>query len=207
MLLAARSGARVDVHIGAHVRTGRRIRIVIEPGSTSSLHVGDYCELDDDVRIQLKGGAITLAEGVQLRRGVTLNVSGDLSIAERVVVSWGTVVHCAQHVHIGARSAIGEFVTIVDSTHFHTTSDTMFTDNVAVGTVDVGENTWIAAKATISRNVSIGSHCIVGASAVVLADVPDNHLASGIPARHKRLDHPWIATPAQAPDHEPSSPS
>lgn len=208
-LAAAWMGAEVDVHIGQHVQIGRRIRIVIEPGSTSSLHVADYCELDDDVRVQLKGGRITLETGVQLRRGVVLNVSGCLHIGEQAFLSWYSVVHCANEVRLGRWMFTGEGVTIVDSTHYLTAPDEWAASNVMAGRVVVGDNTWIAAKATISRNVTVGPHCIVAASAVVLEDVPPGHLAAGVPARSRPLELPWTITPADLrdPSQAPSSSS
>lgn len=47
----------------------------------------------------------------------------------------------------------------------------------------VGESTVIFAGAVIVGKVRIGRNCIIGANAVVLADVPDNATAVGIPAR------------------------
>lgn len=197
----------MDVHIGSHVKVGRRIRLVIEPGSTSVLHIADYCELDDDVRLQLKGGQITLGTGTQLRRGVLLNVSGRLRLDDQAILSWFTVVHCANDIHLGRRTFVGEFTTIVDSSHFFTTPDEWAASNVALGRVEVGENTWIAAKATLARNVTVGSHCIVSASAVVMTDVPDGHLAAGVPAEVRPLDLPWTRVEAPASGRQPPSSS
>ena len=206
-LRAAWVGATVDVQIGSHVRVGRRIRLVIEPGSQNTLHVGDYCELDDDVRLQLKGGRIVMETGALLRRGVLLNVSGSLRLGEQAMLSWFTVVHCANDIHVARRAFIGEFTTLVDSAHYFTTPDEWAYGNVAPGHVVVGENTWIAAKATIARNVTVGSHCIVSASAVVIRDVPDGHLAAGVPAEIRPLDLPWNADTPDGTAQSPSSPS
>ena len=41
----------------------------------------------------------------------------------------------------------------------------------------------ISAGAKVIGNVTIGNNCIVGASSVVLKDVPDNCTVIGIPGR------------------------
>lgn len=54
---------------------------------------------------------------------------------------------------------------------------------VLCGRVRVGKNSWIGANATIRPRISIGSNSIVGAGAVVVADVPDDVVVAGVPAR------------------------
>jgi serine O-acetyltransferase len=50
----------------------------------------------------------------------------------------------------------------------------------------IGENTVLFAGAKVLGAIKVGCNCIVGANAVVLKDVPDNHVAVGIPAKNKR---------------------
>jgi acetyltransferase-like isoleucine patch superfamily enzyme len=49
--------------------------------------------------------------------------------------------------------------------------------------VFIGDYTFIGANATVLMGVSIGSHCVIGAGAVVNKDVPDGRAAVGVPAR------------------------
>jgi acetyltransferase-like isoleucine patch superfamily enzyme len=49
--------------------------------------------------------------------------------------------------------------------------------------VRIGDCTFIGAHAVVLMGVTIGSHCIVGAGAVVSQDVPDCSLVVGVPAR------------------------
>jgi acetyltransferase-like isoleucine patch superfamily enzyme len=49
--------------------------------------------------------------------------------------------------------------------------------------VRIGDCTFIGANAVILMGVTIGSHCVIGAGAVVSTDVPDFGVAVGIPAR------------------------
>lgn len=60
---------------------------------------------------------------------------------------------------------------------------------VLCGRVTVMENTWIGANATVNPRLKIGKNSIVGAGAVVVRDVPDNVIVTGVPAQIlKRLD-------------------
>ena len=48
--------------------------------------------------------------------------------------------------------------------------------------ITVGNGTWIGARATIGKSISIGDGCVVGACACVLNDVKDHSLVGGVPA-------------------------
>lgn len=52
----------------------------------------------------------------------------------------------------------------------------------------VGNGVYIGAGAKILGPVIIGSHTVIGANAVVVADIPSNCLAVGVPARVIRTD-------------------
>jgi acetyltransferase-like isoleucine patch superfamily enzyme len=49
--------------------------------------------------------------------------------------------------------------------------------------VQIGDCTFIGANAVVLMGVTIGSHCVIGAGAVVRTDIPDCSVAVGIPAR------------------------
>jgi acetyltransferase-like isoleucine patch superfamily enzyme len=49
--------------------------------------------------------------------------------------------------------------------------------------VEIGENVWIGARASIIGNVRIGDGAIVGAGTVVTKDVPAYSICAGNPMR------------------------
>jgi acetyltransferase-like isoleucine patch superfamily enzyme len=49
--------------------------------------------------------------------------------------------------------------------------------------VTIGDCTFFGANSVVLMGVTIGSHCIIGAGAVVVSDIPDNSVAFGVPAR------------------------
>jgi len=52
-----------------------------------------------------------------------------------------------------------------------------------LGTIVVGDNTFIGENSVILCGTSIGSNCIIGAGAVVRGRIPDNALVIGNPGQ------------------------
>jgi acetyltransferase-like isoleucine patch superfamily enzyme len=53
--------------------------------------------------------------------------------------------------------------------------------------VDVGNNVWIGYGAGVLRGVRVGHNSVIGTNSVVTADVPDNAVVGGVPARLIRM--------------------
>lgn len=53
--------------------------------------------------------------------------------------------------------------------------------------IHIGDDVWIGARVIILPGVKIGSHCIIGAGAVVTKDVPDYAVVGGVPAKVLRM--------------------
>jgi len=51
----------------------------------------------------------------------------------------------------------------------------------------IGDNVWIASRATILSGVTIGDNSVIAAGALVTKDIPPNSLAMGVPAKWKPL--------------------
>ena len=89
------------------------------------------------------------------------------------------------NIFIGNNVLIGSDVLIIDNDHVvNPESETM--NNFCpykFGTIKIGNNTWIAEKAVILRNVTIGDYCIIGAGSVVTKDIPSYSIAVGNPAK------------------------
>jgi acetyltransferase-like isoleucine patch superfamily enzyme len=182
-LQARAKRARITVDIAPDVHLDPGVKISVDAGSTNVLELGAGVQLYGDVLVHLRGGTVRIGDGTMIRRGSVLNVTGTLEIGERCVLSYGNIVHCADHIRIGRLAAIGEFVTIVDSRHFHEGEHEFVGDNLETGSVEIGDNVWIAPKSSILMGVTIGDEAVVAAHAVVGTDVPAKAIVGGIPAK------------------------
>jgi len=179
--------------VAPDLRVGRVVRIEVEPGTHNRLRWGRKGTLGAGSVIRLTGGSIELGDEVQIRDRCVLNVSGDLVIEGRNILSWGVSVHCEESVFIGERTGITEYATIVDSSHRFTGVDDWVLEHTSSRPVHIGANTWICAKAVVARGAHVGDHCIVAGNTVVTGTVPDGHLVSGVPAGPPvSLRHQWL---------------
>lgn len=80
----------------------------------------------------------------------------------------GVVIH--KRAVLGAKCLVGQNVTIGGRSGFF---------DVPV----IGDNVYIGAGACVLGPVRIGNNVTIGANSVVLADVPDNAVVAGVPAR------------------------
>lgn len=181
--VAARSsGARIDVVVHPTAQIGRGVRLRIDHGVTGVLHIGAKSSIGDGVEIRLNGGELRIGEWVEVRRGAAFMVGGIVELVGPNLISWGVVIHCDEHVRLARHVVASEHVTITDSTHQHV-EGAWHLDHVTTAPVQVGTDTWIGAKATITPGVTIGERCVIAAGAVVTRDVPGDHVAVGVPAR------------------------
>jgi acetyltransferase-like isoleucine patch superfamily enzyme len=126
---------------------------------------------------------LSAGEDCQIRRGCTLSIGGDLTLDGGNTLGYGTVVHCAHAVHVGRLTLVAEYCTVVDSSHVHTAPDRSILHGTVTGTVDIGENVFVAPRVSVGRDVKIGDFTIVGPNSTVVGSLPSRVLASGVPAR------------------------
>lgn len=134
-----------------------------------------------------------LGENVQIRRGARLEgVCGykERHFAPRIQIGSGCTIEqglhltCAESIVIGDRVAITEYVGIFDILHGYEDVNTPIVDQpIRSAPVRIGDHTMIGMGAVIHPGVTIGRHCVIGANAVVVRDVPDYSVAVGAPAR------------------------
>lgn len=183
--LAARlAGVDLDLSVAPTAHIGR-LDVRFTSPQPARLHVGPHVTIHD-AELRLGGGSVDIGEWSDLRGGVRMVVGGRFVAESENLVSWGVVVHCSEEVTLGRRAVLAEYVTLTDSVHQHVEGE-WHLDHVRTSAVRVGTDTWVGAKSTITRGVTIGDHCVVGAGAVVTRDVPDRHVALGVPASVRPL--------------------
>lgn len=181
---AAPSGSLV-LRLGDHARIGRDLVLDVRPGGENVIEIGAGAVLQDHVRLQVRGGAIRLAEHVNLRDFCELKSAGELTLGLRAICGRNVTLHCARRVSLGAHVGLAERVTVTDSDHANDGSDTWFmAQPVHVEPVELGANAFVATNAVLLRGVRLGANAVVAAGAVVTAgDLPGGWLVGGVPAR------------------------
>ncbi|MFA5785650.1 MAG: acyltransferase [Actinomycetota bacterium] len=182
-LQAAAKGAKVEFSAAPDLVLGRDVRILVESRSRNRIVAGPGCRIEDGVRILMRGGTLLLGPGASIRRGSVLKVSGELELEGENVIGYYNVVHCAERIVLGRHSFLTEFVTIVDSRHFHDAAHSPIHHNVQTAPIRIGRNVWVCAKASVLMGVTIGDEAVVAAHAVVKDDVPAGSVVAGIPAQ------------------------
>ncbi len=94
---------------------------------------------------------------------------------------------CFEKIKIGQNVAIADSVRIRDSDNHQITSS----PHIKTQPVEIGDNVWIGAGATILKGVKIGNGAIIAAGSVVTKDVPPACLAAGVPAKVIKSDVKW----------------
>ncbi|MFD1003161.1 acyltransferase [Ohtaekwangia kribbensis] len=105
--------------------------------------------------------------------------TGTLTIGQGTRVN-GTHIAVAGNVTIGKFVRIAPYTLILDS-DFHDLND--HTAEGKKGNIVIGDNVWIASRATILKGVTIGEGSVIAAGSVVTKDVPPYCVAAGVPAK------------------------
>jgi acetyltransferase-like isoleucine patch superfamily enzyme len=203
-LLAKLERSTVSIHLAPDVRIGRGIRVNVWPRTHTTLTFGPRSVIGEGVTFHLKGGDLRGGVQTELRPDAAIHLGGRLTLDGENRISYGCVLHCAEAIHLGYATIVGEHAGIADSTHFHTTPDDPVLHNVATGPVHIGRNTFLCPRVSVGRGVTVGAWTVVGPGSVVSKDIPAGVFASGIPAVVVRdLDHPWMAEIASGADGAP----
>ena len=113
-------------------------------------------------------------------------ILGDVSIGENSTVLFHAVLrgdddsirvgkysniqdNCTVHADRGYPAVIGDCVTVGH--------------NAVVHGCTVGDGSLIGMGAIVLNGAQIGKECLIGAGSVVTRDIPDNHIAFGVPCR------------------------
>lgn len=173
----------VKAHPDARVGAGATLAVSRGKGSNITLEMGAQSHIESGALVRLAGGAsVRLGPRSVIRRFAVLNISGDFAMCGDNLLSWHSVVHCAERVVFERQAGTGEGVTVVDGKHFRRDETDHWYRNNTTAPIAIGANVWIASHSTIGPGVRIGDATTVAAGSIVLADVPGNALVAGSPA-------------------------
>ncbi len=110
------------------------------------------------------------------------NAVGDVVIGEHTRIGLHNTI--IGPVTIGSHVNLAQGITVTALNHnFNDLQRRIDEQGVSTRPVVIGDDVWIGANAVILPGVTIGSHAVVAAGAVVTKDVPAHTLVGGVPAK------------------------
>jgi acetyltransferase-like isoleucine patch superfamily enzyme len=141
---------------------------------------------------------VQVGDHVRIKRNTSINLHPKdkrskeilLFIGDHTIISESCFVSACNRVVIEENVGISPNVMIIDNSRkLGDVSRPSKEQDLKIGYVHIGADSWIAYGACVMPNVTIGKHCIIGALSVVNKDIPDYSVAVGSPAKVvKRFD-------------------
>jgi acetyltransferase-like isoleucine patch superfamily enzyme len=146
---------------------------------------GRGCDIRKGLHLWTGAGAlVVIGPKCVVDRSATIECHGLLEVGARVVFGHHVTIGVRDRVVIGADSMIAELVSIRDHDHRFADRDTPVREQgMETQPVTIGTDVWLGSKVSVMRGVTIGDRAVVGAGAVVTADIPAGAIAVGVPAR------------------------
>jgi len=156
------------------------------------IRLGDQVTVDDLVVLDAKGSGnrgIEVGRGGFLGRGTILSCKdGDIVLGDHANLGFHCEVFSGSSVTIGSHALFAAQVYLVGGGHEFERADAAVIDQPRTSRgIALGDNVWLGTGAKVLDGIRIGSHTVVGAGAVVAADLPEGAIAAGVPARVLRL--------------------
>ena len=173
---------RSAVFVGPRVSVRAKRRLQLGRMAT----IDDGCHIDalapDGVRLgaRTKLGARSVVSSTShlstLGRG--LRIGDDSSCGEACFFG------AAGGITIGNDVIMGQLVTFHSQEHvFDDPDEAIRTQGVQSLGIEIGDGTWIGAKATFLDGARVGANCVVAAGAIVRGEHPDRVVLAGVPAK------------------------
>jgi acetyltransferase-like isoleucine patch superfamily enzyme len=141
---------------------------------------------------------VHLGDHVRIKRNTSINLHPKdkkskeilLFIGNNVIISESCFISACNRIVIEENVGISPNVMIIDNSRKPgDISRPSKEQDLKIGYVHIGADSWIAYGACVLPNVTIGRHCIIGALSVVNEDIPPYSVAVGSPAKVvKRYD-------------------
>jgi len=169
-------GRGVTFGVGVVLRHPRKIRLA------DNVVIDDYCCLD------AKGTdnrGIDLGARVFVGRNTILSCkNGDIVVDDDANIGFNAEVFSASRVRVGKKVLMAAYTYLVGGDHLYDRTDVAVLDQgrTARG-VEVDDHAWLGAHVVVTDGSRVGRDAIVGAGAVVVGEVPDFAIATGIPAK------------------------
>jgi acetyltransferase-like isoleucine patch superfamily enzyme len=152
------------------------------------IRIGDGVTVDDLVVLDAKGSSnrgIEIGRGVFLGRGTILSCKdGDIVLGDHTNLGFHCEIFSGSSVTVGRHGLFAAQVYLVGGGHEFERADVAVIEQPRSSRgIVLGDNVWLGTGAKVLDGVRLGHGVVVGANAVVTADLPDGAIAAGVPAR------------------------
>jgi len=132
----------------------------------------------------IKGGRLIISNS-KISFGTNIIAdTGSMLLIDQSFIGRNCVITAKEKVMINKNCLIAEMVVIRDQDHItKILKGKHKRKEFVTAPVEIGENVWVGAKATILKGVQIGEFSVIAASAVVTKGVPPFQVWAGVPAK------------------------
>jgi acetyltransferase-like isoleucine patch superfamily enzyme len=185
-------GGVTTLRLSPEVLIGYGMLVEIRARDNNLLEIGRGSQLQEGVRLDLRGGSIRIGDRCLIHANAVLKSDGELILGDEVRVSFGTCLHCNERIELRDFAGLAECVTLVDSDHLADGSDTPFMSQpIESEPILIDTNTFVARGAVVMRGARIGKNSVVAANSVVTrGEYPSSTLIAGAPAKAARALKP-----------------
>lgn len=170
-------GANVSIMGKRNVKLGRSVSI--GPYTVLDGYGSNGVELGPGSRLGASCVVTTTSHVSRYGKGFSLGARSGMGDFCHIGASGG--------VRVGDDVLCGSFVSFHSQEHVYgDPTVTIAAQGTTQRGIEVGDNVWIGAKATILDGTTIGSGSVVAAGAVVKGSFPANSVLAGVPARRVR---------------------
>jgi len=154
------------------------------------LRTDGLCFVCPGVQFEIgRGATVTLGRWSWIGHRCKIRAhEGEVSIGAKSVLGQECTISAYQHVSIGRECIIADRVMMIDFDHGMVEVERPIRlQGIYKRNVDVGHNVWIGYAACVLRGVTVGHNSVIGTNSVITADVPENAVVGGAPARLIRM--------------------
>lgn len=118
----------------------------------------------------------------QVARRVTINFPNRLEIGRDVYLASGCWLHAPGGIILEDEAQVGPYAALVSADHTLRDGSYRFGET-SLAPIRICRGAWIAAHATVTKGVTVGSGALLAANSVATRNIPPFSRAGGVPAR------------------------
>ena len=184
LFLRSKLYPRVLGRVGRNVVFGANVTI----RHPHKIFIADNVVIDDNCCLDAKGSdntGITIGQGVFIGRNTILSCkNGDIVVDDRANLGFNCEIFSASRVRVGKSVLMAAYTYLVGGDHLYDRVDIPVLDQgrTARG-IDVDDHVWLGTHVVVTDGSRVGRDAIIGAGAVVVGEIPEFAIATGIPAK------------------------